>query len=625
MSRCARRVAVSALARGVAALLLCALHGAGAAAAAQGADAAPQVLVISGTDPYLPAFVAIDAAMREAVARRHPGAVNWIHESIDTTRFGRAAEPMLAELVARKYENVRIDTVVLATEPTVDFYLRHRQRLWPEAPVVLHFVSPQYAQRLGGGIGLFGLPVQVDYAGAVRLALALQPKARRAVLVGGVSPFDEGQLQGFRDALAPYAERLQIDELAGLPPEQAAQRLAGAAADTVVFYATLFRDRDGRVHVPRAALATLSAASAAPIYGVFDSQLGHGLAAGPVEPFTAYGQRLGELVMRALDTPGPAAARVEPALASACVADARQLQRYALDARQLPDACQLRYLEPGWFERYWWQALLLAAALLAQSLLIAALLWQGRRRRAAELAQQAQRAQLLHASRLAVAGELTASIAHEINQPLGAILSNADAATLLLESGRVERGELLQILADIRRDDQRASDVIQRLRALLARHETERRRFDLNALAETTLALLRAEARRRAVTVEHEPKARRAEVIGDPVQLQQVLINLMLNAFDACAEAPPPQRRVVLGTLDAAGSVQLTVRDFGCGIAPADLPRVFDSFFSTKHSGMGLGLAIARSIVEAHNGTICAERCAPGAQLRIELPLAARA
>lgn len=619
------RAAASPLLRRGIALLLCALHGLGVAATGQGAGSTALVLVISGTDPYLPAFVAIDSAMREAVARRHPGAVSWIHESVDTTRFDRAAEPMLAELLQRKYANVRIDAVVLATEPTVDFYLRHRQRLWPDAPVVFHFVSPQHAQRLSGGRGLFGLPVQADFAGAVRIALALQPKARRAVVVGGASPFDEGQLQGFRDALAPYAERLQIDELAGLPPEQAAQRLAGAAADTVVFFASLFLDRDGRVHVPRAALQTLGAASAVPIYGAYDSHLGHGLTAASVASFSTHGQQVAELLMRALDSPRLPAAVIEPALASACVADARQLQRYALDARLLPDGCQLRYLEPGLIERYWWQALLVAAALLAQSLLIAALLWQRRRRRAAELAQQAQRAQLLHASRLAVAGELTASIAHEINQPLGAILSNADAATVLVESGRIERGELLQILADIRRDDQRAADVIQRLRALLARHQTERRRVDLNALAEATAALLRAEARRRALTLETDLNARQAEVIGDAVQLQQVLINLLLNAFDASADTPPAARRVVLGTLDAPGGVQLTVRDYGCGIAPADLPRVFDSFFSTKHSGMGLGLAIARSIVEAHGGTICAERCAPGAQLRIELPLAARA
>lgn len=613
--------------------VLCALQpaaaaatpGGAASAADRGAGGAPQVLVITGSDPYLPAFVAIDTAMRDAVARRGPQTVLWLHESIDTARLGAAAGPLLAELLARKYAKARIDAVVLVTEPVVEFYLRHRDRLWPEAPVVFHFVAPQFARRLPAGAGLYGLPIEVDYAGAVRLALALQPGARRAVVVSGVSAFDEVHLAGFREALAPLAGRLQIDELVGLAPAPLAQRLADAAPDTIVFFGSLFRDLDGRVYVPRTVLDTVSAASAAPIYGVYDSHIGHGLAAGAMESFAARGERLGELVLRALDAKHSGESVIEPALPSTCVADGRQLQRHGLSARRLPAGCELRNVEAGFFRRYWWQTLLVAAALAAQTLLIAALLLQRRRRRAAELGLQAQRVQLLHASRLAVAGELTASIAHEINQPLGAILSNADAAEMLVESGQLERDELLQILADIRRDDLRASQVIKRLRVLLARHETERRRFDLNATVEATAALLHAEAQRRAVTVETVLDAQRAEVIGDPVQLQQVIINLMLNAFDASAGVPADRRRVVVETRDTAHGVQLGVRDLGSGIAADDLPRVFDSFFSTKHSGMGLGLAIVRSIVEAHGGTICADRCEPGAQFRVVLPRAAAA
>ncbi|MBK9244501.1 MAG: HAMP domain-containing histidine kinase [Burkholderiales bacterium] len=612
-------------------MVLCALHLASGAARAQavavadpgrgGSDAA-QVLVISGTDPYLPAFVAIDSAMRDAMARRRQGPVVWIHESIDTARFGREPGPMLAQLLARKYESVDIDAVVLVTEPAVDFYLRHRERLWPEAPVVFHFVAPGYAERLPAGAGLSGIPAQVDFAGAVRVALALQPNARRAVVVGGFSPFDEVQLAGFREALSPLAGRLQVEYLVGLSPQQAAERLAGEMRDTIVFFATLFRDADGRVYVPRTALETLTAASSAPIYGVYESQIGHGLAAGAVESFTARGERLADLVMRAID--GSLAGRpvIEPPPPSRCVADGRQLKRYGLSARSLPAGCEVRFVEPGFFERYWWQSLLVALALLAQTLLITSLLLQRRRRRAAELSMQAQRVQLLHASRLAVAGELTASIAHEINQPLGAILSNADAAEMLVQSGTMGREELLQILADIRRDDLRASEVIKRLRALLARQETERRRFDLNEAVRSTAGILRAEARRREVDVAYDLRAERADVLGDAVQIQQVIINLMLNAFDASAEVPEAARRVRVETRDTANGVQVSVRDFGVGIALADLPRVFDSFFSTKRSGMGLGLAIARSIVEAHGGTISAASCEVGAEFRFILPLA---
>jgi len=369
-------------------------------------------------------------------------------------------------------------------------------------------------------------------------------------------------------------------------------------------------------------LEALSASSAVPIYGVFDSYLGHGATAGAIDSFQARGERVADLLVRALDGTLTGAPLIEPATPSQCVADGRQLARFGLDAKLLPAGCEVRYIEAGFFERYGWQSLLVLLALAAQTALIASLLLQRRRRRAAELGLQSQRLQLLHAARLAVAGELTASIAHEINQPLGAILSNADAAEMLIGSGQATRGELLQILADIKRDDLRASEVIKRLRRLLARQEGERRRFSLNQVVEDTAAMLRAEARRRDMTVDYALDAGRAEVSGDPVQIQQVVINLLLNAFDASAEVPAERRHLQVETRDTADGVQVSVRDHGAGLAAADLPRVFDSFFSTKRGGMGLGLAIARSIVEAHGGTISAASCEPGAEFRVVLPAA---
>jgi hypothetical protein len=151
------------------------------ATAAGGPGEAAQVLVIGGTDPYLPAFVAIDGAMRSAVAERHQRSVVWMHESIDTARFGGASGPALAELLARKFERVRIDAVVLVTEAAVDFHLRYRQQLWPATPAVFHSVAPAYARQLPHGHGLSGIQAEVDFAGALRNAMALQPQAKRVL------------------------------------------------------------------------------------------------------------------------------------------------------------------------------------------------------------------------------------------------------------------------------------------------------------------------------------------------------------------------------------------------------------------------------------------------------------
>ena len=218
-----------------------------AAAAAGGAGEAAQVLVIGGTDPYLPAFVAIDGAMRSAVAERHQRSVLWMHESIDTARFGGASGPALAELLARKYERVRIDAVVLVTEAAVDFHLRYRQQLWPATPAVFHSVAPAYARRLAPGNGLSGIQAEVDFSGALRNAMALQPQAKRVLVVGGVSPFDDMQLAGARAALARLEGGLPVEYLVGRSPREAAARLASETAATIVLYAGVLRDAERQV------------------------------------------------------------------------------------------------------------------------------------------------------------------------------------------------------------------------------------------------------------------------------------------------------------------------------------------------------------------------------------------
>jgi len=311
-------------------------------------------------------------------------------------------------------------------------------------------------------------------------------------------------------------------------------------------------------------------------------------------------------------------------IASRCVADARALEHWSLDAKLLPAGCDVRFAKRSFWREYLWQIATGLAIIAAQALLIGSLLIQRRRRRVAEQALQTHHHEVAHASRLAVAGELTASIAHEINQPLGAILSNVDTADLLIQSGD-DRSDLLRtILADIRRDDLRASEVIRRLRSLLAKHDVEQTLVDLNAAVIEVGTLLRGEADRRAATIEIRT-APVAEMMGDRIQIQQVIINLLLNAMDAIRDVGE-DRRTILVTVDCTEDhVSITVHDRGVGIASEDLPKLFDSFYSTKQGGMGLGLSISRTIVEAHGGRIWAERGPDdGAIFHVEFPTVER-
>jgi len=213
---------------------------------------------------------------------------------------------------------------------------------------------------------------------------------------------------------------------------------------------------------------------------------------------------------------------------------------------------------------------------------------------------------LAHVSRLAVVGELTAMVAHEINQPLGAILSNAEAAELLLESKDPPLHEIRNILADIRKSDLRAEAAIRRIRGLLSKREINLLPLDLNDIVAEVLRLVVGDATRRRVRVRQDLAQELPLVLGDRVYLQQVLLNLLVNAMDAMRDTEPASRELTLSTRADDWSVEVAVADHGHGIPEGRLRSIFESFYTTKKDGMGLGLSIARSIVETHRGKIAA-------------------
>jgi two-component system sensor kinase FixL len=239
-------------------------------------------------------------------------------------------------------------------------------------------------------------------------------------------------------------------------------------------------------------------------------------------------------------------------------------------------------------------------------------------------------AEITHAGRVSIMGQLASGLAHEIRQPLAAILRNAEAAELHLQNPCPDLQEVRAILSDIRADDERASQVIGRMRDLLERHTFETRPLDVGLLVHEVAALVRGDAAAREVRLQLDVQGGMPEVRGDRVHIQQVLLNLVLNGMDALSAARPEDRHLgVTARADVAGGshfVEIGVDDAGPGIRADRLPKVFDPFFTTKPNGMGVGLAISRTIVEAHGGRIWAEnKAGGGASFHFTLPIAEEA
>jgi PAS domain S-box-containing protein len=247
--------------------------------------------------------------------------------------------------------------------------------------------------------------------------------------------------------------------------------------------------------------------------------------------------------------------------------------------------------------------------------------------RRAEEAVQAAQAELARVVRATTVGELTASIAHEINQPLAAIVNNANASRRILASPAPDLEEVRQAVEDIAEAGTRAGEIISRVRALLKKTSPERRPLDINRVIHEVLAFIPNELEKQHVSVEMELEAAPPPVLGDRVQLQQVLLNLIMNGMEAMNSVSDRPRVLMLQSHARASGLEVTVQDSGTGLDPRHVPHLFDSFFTTKTTGMGMGLSISRSIIEAHSGRLWASpnRAAQGAAFHFSLPAIAQA
>jgi C4-dicarboxylate-specific signal transduction histidine kinase len=313
--------------------------------------------------------------------------------------------------------------------------------------------------------------------------------------------------------------------------------------------------------------------------------------------------------------------------------DWRELRRWGFGESRLPPGNVVLFRQPTAWERYRWHVVTAAAVVATQAVLIFALFVQLRRRRVAEAARrraeadaEQRRAELAHMSRVATLGELTATLAHEVSQPLTAIRSNAAAGQRFLESPDLDRDEMRETLADISADTQRAGEVIHRLRSMLQRRRpAEFAPVDLNDVIRSVERLVRHDGVRHRVTVELQLAPDCPPAFGDRVPLEQVVMNLMLNAFAAMDHPQCQTRRLLVRTARAADGrhVEAEFHDTGVGIAANVIDRLFEPFVTTKPDGLGMGLSICRSIVDQHGGNLrAANHPAGGATFSLTLPAA---
>jgi two-component system sensor kinase FixL len=812
-------------------------------------------------------------------------------------------------LLKTKYSGRRIDLLIPVSDLAFSFLQAHGNALFPGSPIIFCAVAKQQVESLQRPLNGSGVVAWIDVRGTLAAALKLQPKTRRIVVVGGTSRTDRVFQEEAREALRPYEGQLEITYLTNLPMAEILQRVSSLPPQTVVIYLCMLRDSTGQDFVPREALERVAQAANAPVYGLWENLLGHGIVGGHLMSFTEEGRLAGELGRRVLNGEKPENIPIIYGGADVYEFDWRQLKRWGLKESDLPPGSLVRFRQQSLWENHQREVMGTVAVFSVLSLLVVGLLitlgqrrraekalakrlqfetllaelsaqfvtvegdkvdqkideglkqlvgflgidrgrlwqlsgpqgefipthswaapglpptsltqaqecypwircqmlhgrpvvfsrpdelpeegrvdrqslltdgiksalciplsaggkfigaltlsslhshkawdpglaqelrpigeifanalirsaaenelrqgelkyrivadftydweyWQnpdgtwryvspacerisGHRpeeflrhpgllqdiivsedrdrwdrhncdsqkdpsgpefqfrikrpdgsirwiehacrpvtddagkfigvrasnrditeRRQVEISEQQHREQLAHVTRVATLGELTASLAHEVNQPLNAVMNNAQAAIRFLHRERPDLGEVGEALDDIVRDGKRAAEVIQRLRQFLRPGEVHAQAVDINQLIAETAALTRNEFQTSNTTIRFSLADNLPPVWADPIQIQQVVLNLLMNAKEAMDQAGASPREILVQTGKEDGeNVEVSVRDRSAGFPSEDLEKIFDPFYTTKTAGMGLGLAISRSIIASLGGKVWA-------------------
>jgi signal transduction histidine kinase len=560
--------------------------------------------------------------IRNELSRLSPWPLDIQEHSLVTARNGDdAAEAKFVEYLNALYAQRSPDLIVAIGGPAARFVQQHRADLFPTTPMLLAVVEERRVEQsmLSEQDAVVG--VRFDQVALVKNILRLLPETKAIAMIIGNSPPERFWVGEYQRIMGPLLEnKVELIFYNERPFEEILKQVASLPPHSAIFFQTLAVDGAGAVYGDKEPLKRIYEVANAPIFTFDETHFNGEVVGGPMFSPPEGARPIAAAAVRMLGGEKGSDINVPPIEFAAPKFDWRQLQRWNISESRLLAGSEVLFREPTVWQLYSWQIALITAVILLQAGFISVLLREHRRRQVAEVQSRQHVAELVHVNRFATAGELTASIAHEINQPLGAILTNAETADVILNSPSPDIAELKDIVNDILRDDRRAGEVIRRMRSLLKKAPFELKSLDFNDLVGETVELVLAVGRKVELVSVITPDA--LPILGDRIQLQQVILNLVANGIDAMKDTSSENRIISIRTSRVEKFAELSVSDLGPGIPEDKLKEVFEPFFTSKAEGMGMGLSIARTIVEAHNGQIWAEnRDHGGATFRIRLPI----
>jgi len=530
--------------------------------------------------------------------------VNIVQFVVGPAGFVAASEQALVSYIRSNFvDHPDPDLIVTVGGPAAVFARAHRQQLFPGTPILFASVDRKYLGDAPLGENETAVAIDTDYPRAIDGILQLLPQTRQVFMVTGTGQIGQFWRRELEDAFRRFHDRLTFVWLDDLSLQETLRRCASLPVNSALFFLTFGSDATGAAYADNRVFADLHAQANAPLFAALGVYIGSGIVGGSLVSIDELARTTADAAIRLLNGAGPKSIVVPVQLAGQPIFDWRELQRWRIPENRLPAGSVVRYRAGSLWQEHKYTVLGVLGALAVQALLIAGLLYQRRARHAAELDSRRNLALAADASRRQTMSALTHSIAHELGQPLSSMIHNAQALQMMMSADGAARETAGEILSDIQSQGAKAAQIIERHRTMLRHRQLDKKPLDMQAVISESLALVGHDMRARqieAIVAPSEP----CVVDGDQVLLQQVLVNLLVNAMDAMAEIPQARRRITISTDVRAAQVAISVRDAGTGVPEQVNSMLFTPFVTTKANGLGIGLAIVRTIVDAHGGTI---------------------
>lgn len=549
----------------------------------------------------------MEQSLRTTLTSDHSYPIKLDVEHADRTRFPE--KPYLSKLIdlyKYKYSTKDVDLVLALGDEATELMLTHGEEIFGDIPMALltmekKIVNPEHLKP-----NVVSMEWGVDIEKTAPLIQDLFPQTKNLYIISGTSVTDKTIKKLAVEAFDQLDTKFAIHHLDYLSGKDLLLEVTQLPEDSAILFLTFFRDINDEYFIPREMTTKVSEVANAPTFGIMKPYLGRGIIGGNLLGAETQGKRFAELSRKILEKKSLPDLDFKET-GNQLLFDWRQLKRWSVDEDKLPTGSIVRYRELSQWEQHKKAIIGIVVIMLSQTFALFVIIIQSRRRQRAEKESQKLRDERAHITRVLAMGEIAASLAHELNQPLSAIRTYAQAAQRFLGNVPAEPDEAGKALAGIIAGNRRAEEVITRIRMTLKKEPVKQSCLNIQNVIQEVIVLLRKKAEEENVSLRLRFANDLPLITGDRIQLQQVLFNLIINGIEAMTEQESGSREIrILVAKEKSEAVMVSVQDTGIGINEKEVEKMFDAFHSSKVNGMGMGLSISRSIIEDHGGRLWA-------------------